>query len=128
MMRLQSDVLDLLEATAKGQLAGRKALWRGETALTVVMATKGYPGAYGKGSPIAHADDHNSPDVQVFHAGTGRQGQRLIASGGRVLGVTALGASVSEAQKRAYAAVDGIDWPDGFCRRDIGWRAVARGE
>ena len=90
------------------------------------MATKGYPGAYDKGSDIGGLDGLNSDDVQVFHAGTKRDGGQLLANGGRVLNVTALGRTVTEAQARAYAAVDAIDWPEGFCRRDIGWRAVAR--
>jgi phosphoribosylamine--glycine ligase len=126
MMRLKSDVLELLEASAKGNLGGVELEWRDEAALTVVMAAQGYPGAYSTGSEIGGADAQNGDLVQVFHAGTRREGERLLASGGRVLNVTALGSSVMEAQQRAYSAVDGIDWPEGFCRRDIGWRAVER--
>jgi phosphoribosylamine--glycine ligase len=101
-------------------------VWREETALTVVMATKGYPGGYGKGSEIVGARFQNSDTVQVFEAGTTERDGRLFAAGGRVLNVTAVGRSVEEAQRRAYAAVDGISWPEGFCRRDIGWRAIGR--
>jgi phosphoribosylamine--glycine ligase len=125
MPRLQSDLVDLLHATATGALAGKTAAWRPETALTVVMATKGYPGSYAKGSEIGNIDGLDSDTVQVFHAGTRREGRRLLANGGRVLNVTALGANVAEAQERAYRAVDAIDWPEGFCRRDIGWRALS---
>jgi phosphoribosylamine--glycine ligase len=101
--------------------------WRDEAALSVVMATKGYPGSYPKGSEIRGLERAAAlPDVAVFHAGTRRDGGRILAEGGRVLNVTALGRSVSAAQKRAYEAVDLIDWPQGFCRRDIGWRAAAR--
>jgi phosphoribosylamine--glycine ligase len=126
MMRLKSDALDLLEATAKGELSGVVPQWREEVALTVVMATRGYPVSTPKGSEIKGADGLDDANVQVFHAGTAREGNRLVANGGRVLNVTALGRTVGEAQKRAYAAVDRIDWPEGFCRRDIGWRAVER--
>jgi len=125
-MRLKSDLLDLLHATATVTLAGKTAEWSDDVALTVIMATKGYPGPYGKGSEIRGVDGLDSPEIVVFHAGTQRDGARLLAAGGRVLNVTALGPTVQEAQNRAYASVDKIDWPDGFCRRDIGWRAIAR--
>jgi len=125
-MRLDSDLLDLLHATATGTLAGHEAVWKDQFALTVIMATKGYPGSYGKGSEITGADAVNSETLQVFHAGTRREDGRLLAEGGRVLNVTALGASAREAQQRAYAGVDSIVWPEGFCRRDIGWRELAR--
>jgi len=125
-MRLKSDLLDLLHATATGTLAGKTAEWSDDVALTVIMATKGYPGPYGKGSEIRGVNGLDSPEIVVFHAGTQRDGARLLAAGGRVLNVTALGPTVQEAQNRAYASVDKIDWPDGFCRRDIGWRAIAR--
>ena len=90
------------------------------------MAAKGYPGSYAKGSEIRGvAEAAKLPGVTIFHAGTRREADgRLLAEGGRVLNVTALGETVAEAQKRAYAAVDRIDWPGGFCRRDIGWRAL----
>ncbi len=127
MMRLESDLLDLLLAAAKGDLAGKTLSWRDETALCVVVAAKGYPGAYKKGTEIRDLDKASAdPAVEVFHAGTKADGGRVLANGGRVLGVTALGGTVAEAQAKAYEAVDRIDWPDGFCRRDIGWRAVAR--
>ena len=127
MMRLESDLLDLLLAAAKGDLAGKTLSWRDETALCVVVAAKGYPGAYEKGTEIRDLDKASAdPAVEVFHAGTKADGGRILANGGRVLGVTALGGTVAEAQAKAYEAVDRIDWPDGFCRRDIGWRAVAR--
>lgn len=127
MMRLKSDILDLLEAAATGNLRGRHAEWREEAALTVIMATNGYPGAYGRGSPIAGAEGLDDETLQVFHAGTARIDGQLVANGGRVLNVTALGATVGEARARAYAAIDAIDWPEGFFRRDIGWRALSRG-
>ena len=121
-----SDIVDLLEATARGTLDTVVPEWRDEVALTVVLATKGYPVSAPKGSEIRGAEGLDAADLQVFHAGTARVDGRLVANGGRVLNVTALGSTVAEAQKRAYAAVDRIDWPEGFCRRDIGWRAIAR--
>jgi len=127
MMRLKSDLLPALVATANGLLADFSLHWRDETALTVVMAANGYPGSYEKGSRIGGLEAAGAPDhIEIFHAGTAREGDTVIATGGRVLNVTALGASVSEAQARAYQAVDAIDWPEGFCRRDIGWRAIER--
>lgn len=126
MMRLRSDVLDLLEGAATGALEGVAPVWRDESALTVVMAAKGYPGPYEKGSEIRGTDGLDSDTVQIFHAGTTRREGKLVAAGGRVLNVTALGHDVAEAQRRAYEAVDRIDWPQGFCRRDIGWRAIAQ--
>jgi phosphoribosylamine--glycine ligase len=101
--------------------------WFPDTALTVVMAAKGYPGSYGKGSVIEGLDAAAEVEgVEIFHAGTAEQGGRIVANGGRVLNVCALGKNAVEAQARAYAAVDKIDWSGGFCRRDIGWRAVER--
>jgi phosphoribosylamine--glycine ligase len=126
MMRLKSDVLDLLLGAARGDLSGVTPEWRDEAALTVVVATKGYPGSYGKGSEIRGADGIDSETLQVFHAGTKRDGATLLANGGRVLNVTALGKTVADARDHAYAAADGIAWPEGFCRRDIGWRAIGR--
>ena len=126
MMRLKTDIVDLLEATARGDLKGVTPRWRDEVALTVVLATKGYPVSAVKGSVIKGADGQDSETLRVFHAGTARNGRHLVANGGRVLNITALGSSVAEAQARAYAAVDRVDWPEGFCRRDIGWRAIER--
>lgn len=125
-MRMESDLLPLLHAVATGTLAGHDVVWKDQYALTVIMATEGYPGSYGKGSEIQGVDAIGDDTIQVFHAGTRRDGERLVAAGGRVLNVTALGATVREAQQRAYAGVDKIVWPEGFCRRDIGWREIAR--
>jgi phosphoribosylamine---glycine ligase len=125
MMRLKSDLLELLLATARGELAGTSAEWTNEPALTVVMASKGYPGAYEKGTPI-EALPEDDEDFRVFHAGTTMRGGALVATGGRVLNVTALGETVSAARERAYAGVDAVRWENGFCRRDIGWRAIER--
>jgi phosphoribosylamine--glycine ligase len=126
MMRLDSDIVPLLHAVATGTLEGHDVAWKDAYALTVIMATKGYPGDYGKGSEIHGVDGLDSETLTVFHAGTKRDGKRLLANGGRVLNVTALGASVKEAQERAYRGVDAIVWPEGFARRDIGWREIAR--
>jgi phosphoribosylamine---glycine ligase len=127
MLRLNSDLLPALLATAEGRLDGVELEWSDDPALCVVMAAKGYPGAYAKGSEIKGLEAAaRDPDVQIFHAGTRRDGSRILADGGRVLGVTARGRDIREAQARAYAAVDKIDWPQGFCRRDIGWRAFER--
>ena len=127
MMRLESDLCAALLAAREGTLSGMTLNWRHDAALTVVMAAKGYPGDYEKGSEIRGLDAAAAmPKVEIFHAATERKDGKLLASGGRVLSVTALGTSVGEAQARAYAAVDQIDWPGGFCRRDIGWRAIAR--
>ncbi len=126
LMRLMSDLVTALVATCDGVLGSFDLRWYPEATLCVVMAAKGYPGAYQKGSVIAGLEAAESDsEVTVFHAGTklGEDGT-LQANGGRVLGVTALGADIAEAQSRAYAAIDKIDWPEGFCRRDIGWRAV----
>jgi phosphoribosylamine--glycine ligase len=102
------------------------AKWRDETALTVVMATHGYPGKTTPGSAIGSLEKARGTGVEIFQAGTALRDGQLVANGGRVLNVTALGKTVREAQEKAYRAVDLIDWPEGFCRRDIGWRAVAR--
>lgn len=125
-MRLDSDIVELLHAAATGSLGGKTVKWKPEASLCVVMAAKGYPGSFRRGTPIAGLDGLDASDLKVFHAATIREDGKLLANGGRVLGVTALGASVAKAQRRAYEAIDRIDWPDGFCRRDIGWRAVAR--
>jgi phosphoribosylamine--glycine ligase len=127
MPRLKDDLLTILNAAVDGVLDKVSVRWRDEAALTVVMAAKGYPDAYRKGTEIEGlAEAAALPGVEIFHAGTRRDGSRLLAEGGRVLNVTAVGQSVGEAQARAYAAVERIRWPEGFCRRDIGWRAVAR--
>jgi len=127
MLRLMSDLLPALIASRDGQLKSFDLRWYDEAALVVVMATKGYPGHYGKGSVIEGLAAAGAlDDVQIFHAGTKAEGGRITANGGRVLGVAATGRSVREAQARAYAAVDRIDWPGGFCRRDIGYLAIAR--
>jgi len=126
MMRLKSDPLPALLAVADGDLGGITLDWHDDAALCVVMAAKGYPGAYAKGSEIRGLDQAGAdPNVQIFHAGTKRDGARILADGGRVLGVTARGKDIAEAKARAYSAVDKIDWPGGFCRRDIGWRALS---
>ena len=128
MMRLKDDLLVLMNAAVDGQLGHLSVRWRDDAALTVVLAAKGYPAAPEKGSQIVGVADAVGDDgvAKVFHAGTRLDGDRLLAAGGRVLNVTALGETVSQAQRRAYETVDLIDWPEGFCRRDIGWRAVER--
>ncbi|MDA1058258.1 MAG: phosphoribosylamine--glycine ligase [Proteobacteria bacterium] len=127
MARLRSDLVPALLACADGQLAHVDLRWKDEAALCVVMAANGYPGAYEIGSVIRGLATADALDgVTVFHAGTATQDAETVATGGRVLGVTALGQGVADAQRRAYTAVDVIDWPGGFCRRDIGWRAVER--
>ncbi|MET3591411.1 MULTISPECIES: phosphoribosylamine--glycine ligase [Mesorhizobium] len=126
MMRLKDDLLVLLNAAVDGQLAHMSVRWSDEAALTVVMAARGYPGTPEKGSVIRGLDEAASEGAEIFHAGTAINGGALVANGGRVLNVTATGATVGEAQKKAYAAIDHIDWPQGFFRHDIGWRAVER--
>jgi phosphoribosylamine--glycine ligase len=116
-----------LLATCDGTLSKMSVRWRDEHAITVVMATKGYPGDYEKGSEIRGLERAGDVEgVTVFHAGTKRAGDKIVATGGRVLNVTATGKTLQEAQTRAYRVVDMIDWPEGFCRRDIGWRALSR--
>ena len=125
--RLKSDLVIALLAACDGVLDSISLQWSDASALTVVMAAKGYPGAVEKGSEIKDIDRAEAmADVIVFHAGTKQDGDRILANGGRVLNVTALGRTISEAKEKAYKAVDAIDWPEGFCRRDIGWRAVER--
>ncbi|ANK81251.1 MAG: phosphoribosylamine--glycine ligase [Rhizobiales bacterium NRL2] len=127
MARMKSDLLLAILATVDGVLDKFDLRWIDDPALVVVMAANGYPGDVKKGGEIRGLADAWAVDgVTVFHAGTKRDGDRFLASGGRVLGITATGPTVTEAQARAYRAVDLIDWPDGFCRRDIGWRAVER--
>ncbi len=123
--RLEEDLLPLLMACAKGNLRSEPVKLSPRTALTVVFAANGYPENPQKGSTIRHVERAASMDgVILFHAGTKQQGADLVANGGRVLNVTGLGTSVKEARERAYAGLDAIDWPEGFCRRDIGWRAL----
>jgi len=125
MLRLKSDLLPALLAVAEGDLGDLSLDWHDDAALCVVMAARGYPGTPLKGTEIKGIDEAGAdPAVQIFHAGTRRDGARIVADGGRVLGIAARGKDIREAQRRAYAAVDRIDWPGGFCRRDIGWRAI----
>ena len=123
--RLASDLLVALHSAATGGLAQTRLEWRADHSLVVVMATRGYPGAYGKGSvihglPVAATQ----PGVRIFHAGTVARDGAVVANGGRVLAVQGSGATLHDARDAAYAAIDAIDWPEGFCRRDIGWRAL----
>jgi phosphoribosylamine--glycine ligase len=125
MPRLKDDLLILMLATCDGALGKMSVRWKDEVAITVVLATRGYPGSYPSGSEIrglARAGEVEG--VKIFHAGTQREGGKLVAAGGRVLNVTATGKTLAEARARAYRAVDLIDWPEGFCRRDIGWQAL----
>ncbi|PTE21890.1 phosphoribosylamine--glycine ligase [Cereibacter changlensis JA139] len=125
MMRLGAQALDLLLACAEGRLAEAQVNWATDHALTVVMAAKGYPGSYAKGSVIGGLETLPETSSQmVFHAGTAERDGKIVANGGRVLNVTARGATLAEARDRAYAMVEAIDWPEGFCRKDIGWRAL----
>jgi phosphoribosylamine--glycine ligase len=127
MMRLEDDLLDLLLAVAERRLAGRERPRLADaTALTVVMAANGYPATPEKGGTIAGVDRAEASGAKVFQAGTALREGVLVANGGRVLNVTAVGATVAEAQAAAYRAIDAIDFASGFCRRDIGWREVAR--
>ena len=125
MMRLGGQILDLLLACAEGRLTGMSVNWADDHALTVVMAARGYPGGYQKGSIIKGLDSLSETSFEMtFHAGTAAEDGQVIATGGRVLTCTGRGATLAEAHRRAYAQVDAIDWPQGFCRRDIGWRAL----
>jgi phosphoribosylamine---glycine ligase len=124
--RLEEDLLALLLACVEERLAERPVRLSAKTALSVVLAAKGYPGAPVRGSEIHGIERAGAmPFVSITHAGTKREGQKLLAGGGRALNVTGVGADVAEARARAYAAIDVIDWPGGFYRRDIGWRALA---
>jgi phosphoribosylamine--glycine ligase len=126
MMRLKDDPVTLMLACCDGTLDKVTARWFDDVALTVVMCARGYPGEPEKGSEIRGLEGAAAMEgVEIFHAGTAARNGRIIANGGRVLNVTARGATVAEARARAYAAVDRIDWPEGFCRRDIGWRALS---
>jgi phosphoribosylamine--glycine ligase len=127
MLRLMSDLVPALLASRDGQLKSFDLRWYPQVALTVVLAAKGYPGSYERGSVIEGLDEAAAIDgVEIFHAGTKAEGGKILANGGRVLNVCALGDTVRQAQARAYQAITHIRWPDGFCRHDIGWRAVER--
>jgi phosphoribosylamine--glycine ligase len=127
MLRLMSDLVPALIASRDGQLKNFDLRWYPDAALTVVMAAKGYPGDYARGSVIEGLDAAAEiVGVEIFHAGTKADGGKILANGGRVLNVCARGKTVREAQARAYRAVDRIRWPEGFCRRDIGWQAIER--
>jgi len=129
MMRLKSDFLPALLATADGALDQIELSWHDDVALSVVMAAEGYPGTYEKGTVISGLEDADSDEqVVIFHAGTALKEGQVIATGGRVLNVTSRGKTVRAAQERAYAAVEKIDWSEGFFRTDIGWRAIEREE
>ena len=126
MMRLGAQAMDLMQACAEGRLADAQVSWADDHAMTVVMAAQGYPGSYEKGSVIGGLDDLPETSFEMcFHAGTAELDGKVTASGGRVLNVTARGASLAEARDRAYGMVDRIDWTEGFFRRDIGWRALS---
>jgi phosphoribosylamine---glycine ligase len=126
MRRLDGDLFPLLRAAAAGNVESAQARMLPQASICVVMAAKGYPGGYEKGSVISGLEVAAAlPGIEIFHAGTERRGEEIISVGGRVLGITAVGDTIAIARDRAYAAVDAIRWPQGFCRRDIGWRAVA---
>ena len=126
MMRLKNDFLEVLEAAVNGELDQVELKWSNDAALTVVMAVNGYPGGYEKGSEIKGIEEAEANGAMVFHSGTKADGDKILADGGRVLSVTASAPSVAKAQAKAYDAVAKIDWPEGFCRSDIGWRASNR--
>ena len=126
MMRLQTDLLDLIEATREGRLDQVRVNWDPRSALGVVMASGGYPGSYARGHPISGLDDADSSAVKVFHAGTAMKDGEVVTAGGRVLCVTALGDTLPEARERSYGAVSAIGFEGAFCRSDIGARALAR--
>jgi phosphoribosylamine--glycine ligase len=127
MLRLMSDLVPALLASRDGMLKSFDLRWYADPALTVVLAAKGYPGDYARGSVIEGLDAAAAVEgVEIFHAGTRRDGEKILANGGRVLNVGALGRTVGEAAARAYTAVDKIRWREGFFRRDIGWQAIKR--
>ena len=127
MLRLMSDLVPALLASRDGVLKSLDLRWHPDAALTEVMAAQGYPGPYAKGSVIEGLDEAAAVEgVEIFHAGTKQEGDHILANGGRVLNISALGTTVREARTRAYEAISRIRWPQGFCRRDIGWRAVER--
>jgi phosphoribosylamine--glycine ligase len=124
LMRLETDLVDIIEAILEGRLAETSVTWRDEAAACVVLASGGYPGSYRKGLSITGLESIQDPDVQIFHAGTAIKDGQVVTSGGRVLGVTALGADVREALSKAYRAVEKINFPDMHYRKDIGYRAL----
>jgi phosphoribosylamine--glycine ligase len=125
MLRLKDDILTIMLAACDRTLDRISVRWWEDAALCVVMAAKGYPGEIRKGSEIGSLDSARQVEgVEIFHSGTALKDGNLVANGGRVLSVTARGQTIAEAQARVYRAVDLIDWPEGFCRRDIGWRAL----
>ena len=127
MLRMMSDIVPAMIAACDGQLRNFDLRWYPDAALTVVMAAKGYPGTYEKNTVVDGLDAAAQLEgVEIFHAGTAARDGQIVATGGRVLNVCGIGKGVGEAQARAYAAVDAIRWPGGFCRRDIGWRAIER--
>ncbi|HFJ4332978.1 phosphoribosylamine--glycine ligase [Serratia liquefaciens] len=128
MLRLRSDLVELCLAGAEGKLDEKTSEWDERPALGVVLAAGGYPGDYNNGEVIQGLPQQESADGKVFHAGTRMQGNDVVTSGGRVLCVTALGETVAQAQQRAYQLAEGIQWPGSFCRKDIGYRAIARGK
>jgi phosphoribosylamine--glycine ligase len=124
---MDSDIVPILVAACEGKLAEKTIAWSKDPAMVVVMAAAGYPGSYKKGGVIGGLAEAGSvPGVAVLHAGTARNEEgKVIATGGRVLGVTSTGTNLAEARERVYRAVGKIDWADGFCRKDIGWRALS---
>lgn len=125
MMRLDTDLVDLLYACATGTLDQQTVTWKPTPALCVVMASNGYPSAYKKNTLINGLEDATqTKNTTIFHAGTAKKDDQVISIGGRVLGITSMGNTIKDAQSTAYEAIDKIDWPGGFCRRDIGWRAI----
>ncbi len=128
LQRQTTSLLELLLAAVDGKLDQIELNWSKDSALTVVMAANGYPGDYKKGTEIKGLEEaEKQAGVHIFHAGTKSEKGRITAAGGRVLGVTATGKTIEEAQKKAYEAVAKVDWPEGFNRTDIGWRAIDRG-
>ncbi|MDG1995430.1 MAG: phosphoribosylamine--glycine ligase [Emcibacteraceae bacterium] len=127
MVRLDSDIVPALMACANGNIDQISVAWKDKTSMNVVMAANGYPGSYDKNTEIKNLDEAGSADnIMIFHAGTKKEDDRILATGGRVLNITSLSSNVTEAKNDAYRALDQINWPEGFCRRDIGWRAIER--
>jgi phosphoribosylamine--glycine ligase len=127
MARLDSDIVEAIDAAVTGKLGEVQLTWKKEAALAVVMATIGYPNSYTNGSEIKNLKQASEINgITIFHAGTKAENGKIIANGGRVLSITALASDVKSAQLKAYHAVDTIDWQQGFCRKDIGWRAIDR--